>query len=148
MRYFIRNLLFIAIIVSFVADGKGFGSTNSNLIRGTTEFQKENFQKAIFHLKKHLRQFPKDYNTWAIYAAAHYHTGLPEKALKLFNLIIKKGNITSYNYYYKGLCYSLLSRSSAAKKNFAKASIYQDIYASRSVFELALLEYHEHNKKN
>jgi tetratricopeptide (TPR) repeat protein len=109
---------------------------------GLSHFHARRYEEAIDALRKYLRKYPRDYGMWNILGVAYYHTGQPRKALRYLKHVERKTSEKSYNYYYQGLCYIASEEFDRAREYFAFiASRYQDEYASRATFELAVLEY-------
>lgn len=110
--------------------------------QGLSQFQGKKYEESILSLRKYLRKVPKDYGMWNILGVAYYHTGQPRKGLRYLKHVERKTTEKSYNYYYQGLCFIASEQPDQAREYFAYiASRYQDDYASRSTFELGVLEY-------
>lgn len=119
----------------------GFGAS------GRAKFQAKQYEEAIDDFRKHLRQFPKDYNIWNQLGASYYHTGQPRKGLRYLKYVERKSIDKSYNYYYQGLCFLAVDQPAKAKDYFAFiAQRFTDEYSSRSTFEMAVIEYKAQNK--
>ena len=109
---------------------------------GLSHFQARRYEEAIEALRKYLRKYPRDLGMWNLLGVAYYHTGQPRKGLRYLKHVEKKTTEKSYNYYYQGLCFIASDQPNQAREYFAFiASHYQDEYAGRSTFELAVLEY-------
>jgi hypothetical protein len=107
------------------------------------EFAARNWDKAIQLYRKHLRSNRGDVNTWNQLAAAYYHTGLPRRALRYLKHVERRTTERSYNFYYQGLCFSMLGQMDDARIWFRAASVAQDEYGARSTFELGTIEYND-----
>ena len=108
------------------------------------EFAKGNFDKAIDLYRKYLRGIPSDYSAWSQMGAAYYHAGQPQTALKTLQRVERLAADQSYNYYYQGLCLSVLGFEPTAVKYWEYAAYFPDEPGSKAVMELAVSAYN-HN---
>lgn len=109
--------------------------------RAYEEFVKRNYEKAIPLYQAHLREAPQDTSSANQLGASYYHIGLPKKALRVLKKVERRTNERSYNFFYQGLSYAALGQRTKAGYYFQYAAQYNDEYAARSNFELAVLSY-------
>jgi hypothetical protein len=112
------------------------------------EFVKGNYDLSIKNYQLHLKKNRKDFDVWNELAASFYHTGVPDKALGILKKVATRTTQKSYNNYYQGLCYQALENIKLARIHFTRGAAYNDEYASRSIFELATIEYNKGNGRN
>jgi tetratricopeptide (TPR) repeat protein len=143
--------LILALIIAISLWGAKGGNVYANTgfaAAGRAKFQAKQYDEAIDNFRKHLRQFPKDYNVWNQLGAAYYHTGQPRKGLRYLKHVERKSIDKTYNYYYQGLCYLAVEQKQKARDYFAFiGQRYTDEYASRATFEMAVMEYKAQNKQ-
>lgn len=139
-------ILIIAMTIVCGQSGNVYANTGFAAV-GRAKFQAKQYDEAVDNFRKHLRQFPKDYNAWNQLGAAYYHTGQPRKALRYLKTVERKSIDKTYNYYYQGLCFLAVDQPAKARDYFSFiAQRYTDEYSSRATFEMAVLEYNTQNK--
>ena len=140
-----RNCIkLLILIVLGTGTAEAFGNYKT---RGLKAYQKQRFHRSIVLFRKYLRRHPKDYQAWNLLASSYFHSGQPDVALRYFKRIIRKSVRKSFNYYYQGLCNEALDRKIQAKQAYHRASYMPDEYGQRSMFQLAVLEYHDRRTK-
>jgi tetratricopeptide (TPR) repeat protein len=112
---------------------------------GKASFDAGKYPAAATNLKKYLAVYEKDYDAWSLLGATYFHTGMPQKSLKLLKKASRGSTYKSLNYYYQGLCYIALSDIVLAQRYLAAAAKHNDFHASLAIVELAVLEYRQRN---
>lgn len=105
------------------------------------EFAKGNWDKAIPLYKKHLRSFPADYKAWNQLSAAYYHSGQIKLALRTLQRLQRQTPDKSFNFFYQGMCIAVLGAEKDAIRYWEYAAYWQDEFAAKATFELALSHY-------
>jgi Tfp pilus assembly protein PilF len=111
------------------------------------KFTAQDYNAALPLLRRHLRSNSKDYHAWNLLAASYYHVGLPKRALRYLQSVERRTTEASFNNYYQGLCHLALNNTAAAEADFQKAANASDEYGTRSIFELAVLDYKQREKE-
>lgn len=100
-----------------------------------------NYDKAIDAYKAYLRIIPTDYATWSHLGAAYYQAGQPRRGQQTLQRVEKLTPERSFNYYYQGLCFSVLGMEKTAQKYWEYAGWFNDESGGKATIELALSTY-------
>lgn len=116
-------------------------SATSILQNARNEFTALNFDKAIDSYKAYLRILPQDYAAWGQLGAAYYHAGQPRRAQQTLQRVERLTTERSYNYYYQGMCFSLLGMEKVAQRYWEYAGWFNDESGAKATIELAVSTY-------
>lgn len=119
------------------------GNAATILQNARNQFTTLNFDKAIESYKAYLRILPHDYAAWGQLGAAYYHAGQPRRAQQTLQRVEQLTPERSYNYYYQGLCFSLLGMEKVAQRYWEYAGWFNDESGSKATIELAVSVYKE-----
>lgn len=103
-----------------------------------SEYATLNYDKSIEAYKSYLRIVPNDYSAWSHLGAAYYQAGQPRRGQQTLQRVERLTPERSFNYYYQGLCFSVLGMENLAQRYWEYAGWFNDESGSKATIELAI----------
>lgn len=120
------------------ATGKAIANPAALLQTARSEYATLNYDKAIDAYRSYLRIVPTDYSAWSQLGASYYQAGQPRRGQQTLQRVEKLAPDRSFNYYYQGMCFSVLGMEQIAQKYWEYAGWFTTDSGAKATIELAL----------